>query len=384
MISLIEKRDIHWLRLSAINLIVFIVILGLIEIAARTIFDQETEPGLEAFITSRPPPFHEDTSFEEVVKQFNNSCNYPSPEIVLHEGLPTYTQDFSCGGITLHDGYRLTTNQPQDSLFKVHVFGGSTVWGLGSIDRNTLPSTLQRQLNEYFPEKFLVTNHGFESLVAKQQLERLSRLKISPDDVVIFYDGGNDIWLGGLYGTPSGTIIGYNQESRLVILVFNFKIWLSKNIATYSLLSRLKNRFLLGENNGDLSCPISETEAVRNSEAGSDLYLKYIEDADNLVKRSGGKFFHFFQPTLLALENPTEYEQIVIDKTPCYKEAQAAYRIYKFRYAQLSQQNNNAYDFSDYFSGRDLFFDWIHVGARGNQIMGQHIFDTLDSAGIDN
>ena len=147
---------------------------------------------------------------------------------------------------------------------------------------------------------------------------------------------------------------------------------------------RLKNRFLLGENIDDLSCPISEAEAVRNSEAGSDLYLKYIEDADNLVKRSGGEFFHFFQPTLLALENPTEYEQIVIDKTPCYKEAQAAYRIYKFRYAQLSQQNNNAYDFSDYFSGHDVFFDWIHVGARGNQIMGQNIFDTLDSAEIDN
>ena len=59
---------------------------------------------------------------EEVVKQFNDSCNYPSPEIALHEGLPIYTQDFSCGGITLHDGYRLTTNQPQSSLFKIHVF----------------------------------------------------------------------------------------------------------------------------------------------------------------------------------------------------------------------------------------------------------------------
>ena len=78
----------HWLRLGAINLIVFIVILGLIEIAARTIFDQETEPSLKAFIASRPPPFHEDISFEEVVKQFNDSCNYPSPEIALHEGLP--------------------------------------------------------------------------------------------------------------------------------------------------------------------------------------------------------------------------------------------------------------------------------------------------------
>ena len=371
----------YWIKLSAINLIVFIVVLGLIEIFARTIFDQENDT--ISFVLSRPVPFHNDTAFDEVVKQFNGLCDYPLQKAIEGSSILHYAHDFSCGGITLYDGYRLTTDQPQRSLFKVHVFGGSAVWGVGSIDRDTLPSVLQRQLNKAFPEKFVVTNQGFESLVVKQQLERLSRLKINPDDVIIFYDGGNDVWLGGVYGVPDGTIVDYNKENRLTILVYNGRVWLSKNFATYSLLSRLKKRLLLGKNDGILNCPISEDEAVRNSEIGSDLYLKYIKDAGNLVKKSGGNFFHFFQPTLLALEKPTEYEQIVIDRTPCYKEAKAAYRIYQSRYAQFAQQNNNVYDFSDYFSGHDLFFDWIHVSAGGNQIIAQHVFDTLNVAGID-
>ena len=164
LISLIEKRDIHWLRLSAINLIVFIVILGLIEIAARTIFDQETEPGLEAFITSRPPPFHKDTSFEEVVKQFNNSCNYPSPEIVLHEGLPTYTQDFA-------KNVKLLIEKEQTGLFNMVCSGYTSrlevckelvrLMGLEhKIEIKQVPS-------DYFSKEYFVKRPDCERLINK-------------------------------------------------------------------------------------------------------------------------------------------------------------------------------------------------------------------------
>ena len=47
-------------------------------------------------------------------------------------------QDWSCAGISVKDNKRVTTDQPSFFERKVHLFGGSTVFGFGSTDYFTI------------------------------------------------------------------------------------------------------------------------------------------------------------------------------------------------------------------------------------------------------
>ena len=56
--------------------------------------------------------------------------------------------NWSCAGVypsqgfSVKDNRRVTTNQPKDFKRKVHVFGGSTIFGYGTADNFTIPSSL--------------------------------------------------------------------------------------------------------------------------------------------------------------------------------------------------------------------------------------------------
>jgi hypothetical protein len=68
-------------------------------------------------------------------------------------------------------------------------FGGSTIWGSGVDDSNTIPA----HFNALFPD-YHVHNHGEAGFVSRQGLARLVNLvnQGAPMDLVVFYDGCND------------------------------------------------------------------------------------------------------------------------------------------------------------------------------------------------
>ena len=76
----------------------------------------------------------------------------------------------------------------------IFMFGGSTLWGTGSPDRNTIPSELQALLG---PE-YDIYNFGETGYVSTQELNYLlHRLSLGDiPDTVIFYDGVNDGYAG--------------------------------------------------------------------------------------------------------------------------------------------------------------------------------------------
>ncbi|MGB1286992.1 MAG: SGNH/GDSL hydrolase family protein [Aggregatilineales bacterium] len=95
-------------------------------------------------------------------------------------------------------GLRVTTDIEceDEDAYQVFVFGGSTIWGIGSPDEFTIPSYLQRELSDLRDEPVCVTNYGESGFVQTQQLieliEQLQRGNVP--DRVIFYDGANDIF----------------------------------------------------------------------------------------------------------------------------------------------------------------------------------------------
>ena len=79
---------------------------------------------------------------------------------------------------------------------RVFVFGGSTLWGYGARDNNTIPSYLSRALNAN-ESRFEVTNYGERAYYSLQELFQLIDLLERGEipDYVIFYDGANDLYV---------------------------------------------------------------------------------------------------------------------------------------------------------------------------------------------
>jgi hypothetical protein len=79
---------------------------------------------------------------------------------------------------------------------RVFVLGGSTVWGSGSPDWETLPAHLQTGLASTLPRPVCVVNLGQVGYVATQCLvDLLIRIEAGErPDIVIFYAGVNDIF----------------------------------------------------------------------------------------------------------------------------------------------------------------------------------------------
>lgn len=98
---------------------------------------------------------------------------------------------------TTERGYRATI-EPQarpGTPLKVYVFGGSTTFGYGVPDKDTIPSYLQRTLERQHTEvPFSVRNLGQAYYYSSQeQLSFLSMLKRADvPDWAVFIDGGND------------------------------------------------------------------------------------------------------------------------------------------------------------------------------------------------
>ncbi len=85
---------------------------------------------------------------------------------------------------------------PDPNNFNVFVFGGSTTFGYGVADKDTIASYLQRFLRSSFPgKKIAIYNFGTAAYYSSQERVRFERLLLqgySPPRAAIFIDGVND------------------------------------------------------------------------------------------------------------------------------------------------------------------------------------------------
>lgn len=88
-------------------------------------------------------------------------------------------------------GRRFTLQSANNfSEHTIHLFGGSTMWGYGVSDSNTIPSILSSKFN------FPAINYGEQAYNSRQELNLLIENldSIKPGDFVVFYDGVNDVF----------------------------------------------------------------------------------------------------------------------------------------------------------------------------------------------
>jgi hypothetical protein len=108
-------------------------------------------------------------------------------------------------------GYRLggwpAPWPPSSSNYNIFLFGGSTAFGVGLPDAQTIPSALQRNLPNFCGQPVAVYNFGRPAYYSIQEgvlFQRLLREGARPD-LAIFLDGLNDFGYGEPAMTPALT-----------------------------------------------------------------------------------------------------------------------------------------------------------------------------------
>jgi len=117
------------------------------------------------------------------------------------------------------------------------MFGGSTLWGTGSRDRDTIPSIVQQELDGRGIEAN-VLNFGEAGYVSTQNvIALLEELKRRPKpDLVVFYDGVNDVFsalqagVAGLPQNEGNRVLEFNssrEADKLMKIVSKrlFSVW---------------------------------------------------------------------------------------------------------------------------------------------------------------
>jgi lysophospholipase L1-like esterase len=285
------------------------------------------------------------------------------------------------------NGLRKTVNpslKDSVSALKIFCFGGSTMYSSGARDEYTIPSELSKLILAKFPNKNIeVTNfgcHGYTRATENIQLQ-LELIKNNIPDIVIFYDGVNEIisaHQNNEAGTPTNAYnrkkefkIAHSYKKRIKLMIFSSNLY--RFVTTMQRKLFTGSPYIqLGKRSDDLAKDIAET------------YVGYVKISKSLENNYGFKVFNFMQPNIFSKKNLSEAEQ------GYYKDQQYYENLYKLSYEKVRENysmiNDSTFiDISDVFNNEDktIYFDFCHTGEFGNKLVADRIFKYLEPELID-
>ena len=260
---------------------------------------------------------------------------------------------------------RRTVNVADESERRIYIFGGSAVYSSEVPDSLTIAS----QLAQIIPQDLSieVINLGATSIHSTQQLGRLkSEVNLNRGDLVVFYDGVNDVLQRILYNNQRGFMHGVPDENILISTLRLFK--------GYSSIAHL------------FFDQLTEKERVFSSEHISisvENYISTLHETNEYVERNGTYFFHFLQPTLFTKSVHNEYELSLISMGDPFVPVQVA-QAFALAYPVI-EENLAGLPFStsltSAFDGMEQspYLDAFHVNHIGNRIIAESIWNRLSS-----
>lgn len=360
-----------------------VVLLALLEFFAR-LYQSEFSPPHDhySFRKTCPAPYKNAPYFSE--KFIWESFHQPSQWIHPKGTRLIIPGDYRGTYFNIKNGLRATTSQPQNFDHTVYLFGGSTVYDSEVPDNLTIASQLQSLFNSRYNSEFIVQNYGTTTVTIAQELERLKRIQTKPGDIVVFYDGVNDIYQGLFYANPDETMIERNRRAvrdvdplrRIQLSAYNR--WSEQSSFIQIFFDPINRSFPAHLNDPNLLKDLLSSLGRR--------YKETLEDASAYVMKSHANFYHFLQPHLFADTTLSLYEKklsqnsFIVPKG--IKESfQNGYPILKSEIGKLPDRNSR-FDLTAVLNerknGNEYFFDACHVNHEANKIIATKIFEQLD------
>jgi lysophospholipase L1-like esterase len=268
------------------------------------------------------------------------------------------------------NGVRHTTGSAcgADS-FRIFMFGGSTMWGYGAPDWGTIPAYVQAGLSG----DICVVNYGDLGLNATQSLIRLvdELQRGNVPDMVIFYDGANEVTTAYTSGQPGGHFRHNEFEAAL-------------RGQTESPLQDLLNQTSLSQ----LLQRISPDDGAQQAESGpvfppysdefvnavADVYQTNIHIAALLAEDYGFTFLAFWQPLLVMTGEPvTDEEQRFLWEMPG-----GLPDLFRLVYPKV-QAADGVHDLTHVLDDHDgsVWIDFNHLTPLGNERVAQAMLSVI-------
>ena len=293
--------------------------------------------------------------------------------------------DFTGRYCNVVSGRRRTTDQPAASSRRVLLFGGSTIFGQEVPDGWTVASCLQRLLNQRSGPGWLVENYGTCSMIAGQQTERLRRVEVRTGDIVVFYDGVNDVFYPIYNGHIEGWHPGHGHDGgvRRLSALHRFLYPLCVAHREHSATASLVLRCLEKQPPCNVADRATLESHLRAAEAG---YQDALVQAHNAVVHRGARFFHFLQPNLFTRHQWSRYETRLVRNElralPALDEAFAlGYPALRNAARVAATSGVRSFDLSDVLDSRparaEFYLDFCHVNHVANERIAEAIVARL-------
>lgn len=263
----------------------------------------------------------------------------------------------------------------QNDLKKILILGGSSVYGAEVPDNLTIASILAKKLKtDRAQERYFILSAGVTSANSAQELERLKyelERGLRPD-IVIIYDGVNDVTEGIYFGDPDGVMFSYNKRNKikeLIKKIFPLNVYRYFQKKSEAATKRKVPDYM--EN-----MKLLESLAYRTK----DNYKNNILRINEMAAIYNFKLIVILQPNIYSLDklNNREYiseiEKIVDHKTPKIREAfLIGYPLLKKVISEIKANGIAAYDISQIFNSvnADIYLDYCHVNSVGNRIIAE-------------
>ncbi|BEI40375.1 hypothetical protein PHIN9_03060 [Polynucleobacter sp. HIN9] len=338
--------------------------MGSIELIFSIFADNFAIKNNKEFRLSKPEPYAKSPYFsrEFIEESFRQPGGWSVPEgtsLII-------PNDYSSAHFNISGGIRKTVGTPENYRNTIFIFGGSTIYNSEVPDSLTVASLLQNLINgNKLP--YRVVNYGTTTIDSGQQLERLRReVKITNGDIVIFYDGVNDVlqkvWLKDA-----------TKSLSTQALEAPYFISLVRKMAEYSAFLRWYDKNYLTLK----SYPI-DFELINRA---SKIYLNNLNSAQIFTAKNKGKFIHFLQPNLYTKSPHNLYEIKLLNwggnESPVGLRAifQATYPVFQEMLANTGYSVDlvNIFDNLNY----SPYLDFCHVTEIGNEVVANAIFETI-------
>ena len=350
------------LQIFATNFIIFVMLFSLIEVSLRVTENIEiVQKENPEFVNWETKKYYLDAvALSKATDTYSplDEYNFANGELIKSSGDLITIGDFDGAFIKIKDGRRVTVGSNGLRQRRVLIFGGSTVFCAEVPDLLTSSTQLQKLILENKLE-FDVLNYGIPGLRIENQFNILKNVTdLGPGDIVVFYDGVNDL------------IRVFEEGLKIHKKQFPWRQLNEFAVAAEKRSSLFKRLSISGYVDN-----IGVTNEYLDSGAGqyiADNWLKYEELARELVQKTGAEFVHILQPNWLTYKNLSEKKSE--DKR--FSDMRVIQEVFKSN----ASQKSGIVDFSDRLNSLNdtPFLDWAHLDEIGDKKIAEEMFKVLE------
>ena len=363
------KSNFGTVRILCGNLLIFVALFSLVEVGFRAAYDNglrllgsigESQTS-GVFVNIQEKDYFKVAVQDSQVNRADGpgaEYDFVHRERIKSSGDLITLGDFDGSYINIEDGRRVTTGSTGRRENRILVFGGSTILCGELPDSMTVTSNLQKLIIENVLE-FDVLNYGISGLRIENQFKILETVKdLNSNDVVVFYDGINDlnrIFEEGLERRADKTPL--RQLNKIVKELEKRSVFF-RDISITNYLDGL-----------------GVSQAYLANEVGeqiTDNWIKFDAMARKYVESKGAKFVHILQPNWLTLESG--------DTAIKLKKHWSDRKIIQTAFEESATPETKIKDLTKIFDDLSTtpFLDWAHIDEVGTAKVAEEMFAVLE------